>query len=399
MRTMLRALLAPLRAKLRRWRKTRYYRSLLQLLRHPMARPAESHAALEQMESQATMRRAQGLHDEDQRMISSLPAAMSRSDRARAILDRVLTQGPVPPRFYDYDYLDDIVGIVEGRYCGDEGSCTAGHSGTVRALCALVGVGDRQKLPDALHALLGDEHGYVPPRGDVHAHVRNVLPDLADEFVRLKAETNPARFLEIGREYSRRQARAQGLYDNRELALLRGYERNHQLMLRTIVGLVDRGEVSARDEVLLVGPRYIDEVVFFRKFLGLPRTVGLDLFDYGKDEILGGDMHHMPFEDDRFRLVFCAGTLSYAYSARRVLNEMARVLRRPGYLVLIDAAGRVRGPDALGRSDVTGIDTLIGMLYEHRFEVLAKDSGRSLAPDNYINEPCLAVRFPGPRSP
>lgn len=362
-------------------------------MRHPLAKPAESFAELERLELEATRRRARSLLDEDQWLINNLPATMSRADRARAVLDRVITRGAVPPRLYDYDYIDDIVGIIEGRYCSDEGSCTGGHSPTVATLCTTAGVADRNQLPQALHALLGTNHGYVPTRGDVHAHVRGVLPDLADEFVSLKAETNPARFLEINREYSRRQAVAQGLFDNRELALLRGYERNHQLMLRTIVGLIDRGEVSARDEVLLVGPRYIDEIVFFRKFLGLPRTVGLDLFSYGKDEILGGDMHDMPFENERFRLVFCAGTLSYAYNARRVINEMVRVLRHPGYIVLIDAGGRVRGPDALGRSDVMGIETLLGMFYEHPYQVLAKDAGRSLAPADYVNEPCLALRL------
>ena len=165
--------------------------------------------------------------------------------------------------------------------------------------------------------------------------------------------------------------------------------------MRSLVQLIADGELTREDEVLLIGPRHIDEVVFFRKTLGLPRTVGLDLFKYGRNEILAGDMHRMPFESNRFKLVYCAGTLSYAYDVRRVIEEMARVARRPAYLFLVDAAGRKAGPDALGRSDVIGIDTLVGMFHQHAFQVLARDPGRSLAPDAYENEPCLALRLTG----
>jgi SAM-dependent methyltransferase len=222
-----------------------------------------------------------------------------------------------------------------------------------------------------------------------------VIPDLADEFVALKVENDVERFLEINREYSRRQAVKQGLWDNRELSLLRGYERDHHLLLRTLVQLIGDGELTREDEVLLIGPRHVDEVVFFRRHLGLPRTIGIDLFPYGRNEILAGDMHRIPFEPDRFTLVYCAGTLSYSYNARRVIAEIARVARRPGFVFLVDAAGRKAGPDALGRSDVIGIDTLIGMFHRLAYHVLARDPGRSLAPERYENEPCLALRLTG----
>jgi ubiquinone/menaquinone biosynthesis C-methylase UbiE len=104
-------------------------------------------------------------------------------------------------------------------------------------------------------------------------------------------------------------------------------------------------------------------------------------------------MHDMPFGPNRFKLVFCAGALSCSYSARQVIDEIARVLKRPGYILVIDAAGRHKGPDALGRSDVVSIQTLIGLFYRYQYEVIAKDPGRSLVPERYENEPCLALRL------
>jgi SAM-dependent methyltransferase len=312
-----------------------------------------------------------------------------------AILARVLDSS-LAPRFYDYDYLDDIVGIVGGRYCSDEGADHEASGAILDALSIIVFEEETavwSSLPAKLHNLLGDAHAYRPARGDVTKHVWNVIPDMAEEFIRLKAETNVSRFLAINREYSRRQALEQGLWDNRDLALLRGYERDHHLLLRTLVRLIQEGELSREDEALLIGPRHVDEVAFFRKQLGLPKTTGLDLFKFGKDEILAGDMHDMPFETGRFKLIFCAGTLSYSYNVRKVVEEIGRVLKRPGFVFLIDAAGRKAGPDALGRSDVVGIDTLIGLFYRFPFEVLAKDPGRSLAPQYYENEPCLALKL------
>jgi len=318
-----------------------------------------------------------------------------RKALVRAILDRVIDVG-LAPRFYDYDYIDDIVGIVGARYCSDNGCDVNASSSILDALAVLIAtdaVLDWHALPSELRKLMGSVHAYVPSRGDVTKHVWTVIPDLAEEFLALKAERNEERFLQINREYSKRQAFGQGLWDNRELSLLRGYERDHHLLLRTLIALIQDGHVSKDDEVLVIGPRHIDEVVFFRKSLGLRKTIGLDLFEFGNNQILAGDMHRMSFESDRFKLVYCAGTLSYSYNVRRVIDEIVRVSKRPGFVLLVDAAGRKTGPDALGRSDIVSVETLIGLFYRYSFHVLAKDAGRSLAPELYENEPCLALRL------
>jgi SAM-dependent methyltransferase len=419
-----------IRRRLRLMRRHRYHALVVRQYRSPFAKPLESYAAYERREREANERAVHARIESDREAVRAaarqLPGALaaagpvaavlasldgapaqairdnawSEEDRralVRAILDRVVDRD-LAPRFFDYDYLDDIVGIVGGRYCGEAGCDIAAVHTVIDTLCILAepdGGLRWYELPDALRRVLGGTQGYVPRRGDVSRYVRNVIPDLADEFITLKGENNVERFLEINREYSRRQAVQQGLWDNRELSLMRGYERDHHLLLRTLIGLIDAGHLTAQDEVLLIGPRHIDEVVFFRKTLGLPKTIGLDLFPFGKDEIVAGDMHKMSFESDRFRLVYCAGTLSYSYNARRVIEEIARVMRRPGFVFIVDGAGRKAGPDALGRSDVVGIDTLLGMFYRHTFQVLAKDPGRSLTPESYENEPCLALRLTG----
>jgi hypothetical protein len=387
-------LLDPARAAVQRVnaaRKQRYYAAVVAHYRSPFAKPMESYAEYERRERDATVRRARERYEADLRLIQEVRERDAKY-AATAIVERLI-DGRLAPRFYDYDYLDDIVGIVGGRYCSDEG-CDVKASGEVfDALCALCGALGRDALPDALRRLLGSDARFVPQRSDVTAHMREVIPDLADEFISLKAERNEDRFLEINREYSRRQAHRLGLWDIRDLSLLRGYERDHHLLLRTLVGLIEEGKVSGEDEVLLIGPRHIDEVVFFRKTLGLRKAVGLDLFPYGRDEIIAGDMHRMPFEAGRFRLVFCAGTLSYAYNVRRVVEEIARVSTRPAYVFLIDAGGRHEGPSALGRSDIPGVAAMIGLFYRHRFQVLARDEGRTLAPHLYESEPCLALRL------
>src|SRR5262249_21694942 len=137
----------------------------------------------------------------------------------------------------------------------------------------------------------GDRHPYVPRRCPVNPAVGGRIPDLYDEFIALRGHDNPERFLEINREYSRRQRVEQGRWGPRGLSLLHGYERDHHPMLRTLVGLVRDGALRPSDQVLVVGPRHYDEILFFRKHLGLPRTVGLDLFTSARDGIVGGDMH------------------------------------------------------------------------------------------------------------
>lgn len=333
--------------------------------------------------------------EETQKKLNGSPVDQERANVVGSMLD-CLIEDDLIPRFNDYDYLDDIVPIIESRYVAD-GPPQAGRSrGVLQALSAVTTndpLIDRSLLPAKLRTVLGQNHKFVPARGTLHPDVHKIIPDLVEEFIALKAENNVERFLEINRAYSSRQHEEQGEWSNRDLSLLRGYERNHHLLLRSLIGLIRDGKIKPDDEALILGPRHIDELYFFQKYLGLPNTFGLDLFPSYEGRIVAGDMHDMPFESDRFRVVYSCNTLTYAYNARKVIDEMARVLKRPGYVFLIDSGERVPGPDPLGRSDLGSVGSAIRCFYKHNFKVIAQDSGRSLNPLGMKQQPCLAIEL------
>jgi SAM-dependent methyltransferase len=163
--------------------------------------------------------------------------------------------------------------------------------------------------------------------------------------------------------------------------------------LRALCELRRSGRLTADDEVLVVGSRYADELGFFRKHLGLPRTIGLDLFDDPAGGIVGGDMHDMSFAKGRFSLIYCAGTLCYSYNMRRAIAEFARVLRRPGFMILSDSADRSGGVDPLGRSDSGGIEGFVGFFHEYPYRIIGQDPGRSCTPAAVTRWPCLAIEL------
>lgn len=56
----------------------------------------------------------------------------------------------------------------------------------------------------------------------------------------------------------------------------------------------------------------------------------------GEAAAVGGDIAHLPFADETFDVVVCAGSLSYA-DPNTLDNEIVRVLRRGGKIVLVDS--------------------------------------------------------------
>jgi SAM-dependent methyltransferase len=137
----------------------------------------------------------------------------------------------------------------------------------------------------------------------------------------------------------------------------------------------------------------VNELHFFRKHLGLNKTIGLDLFASDEGRIIAGDMHAMPFESGRFKLVYVCNTLTYAYNARNVIREICRVTETPGYAMVIDSGTRIRGPDPLGRSDLMSADALVRCFHMRPYSVIVKDRGRSLAPDWYREQPCVLLEL------
>ncbi len=323
-------------------------------------------------------------------------ASSKKAKLLMLILDQLIEDGRIP-RFLELDHLDDIVPIVESRYAGPKEKYWTRSSAMLATLSAL-STGNpalpKQELPNALQVALGKNHPYIPKRGAAHENVRKMIPDLFDEFISLRAKNNPDRFLEINKEYSYRQRLIAGAKDNPwGIPLLGGFEQDHHLMLRTLLELRNNGALSQNDEVLVVGPRYPDELIFFRKHIDLPHTIGLDLFEDKENGIEARDMHNTGFASGRFGLIYCAGTLNYAYNIRQVIEEFARILKRPGYLILTDNGDRVNGVDPLGRSDPANADTLIGLFYKHQTVVLAQDNGKTPFPSMFNCWPCVALEI------
>ena len=52
--------------------------------------------------------------------------------------------------------------------------------------------------------------------------------------------------------------------------------------------------------ILAVGPRYDNEILFFRNTLGFKNTIGLDLFTNDSNLTVKGDMNNIPFDDNSF---------------------------------------------------------------------------------------------------
>ncbi len=104
-----------------------------------------------------------------------------------------------------------------------------------------------------------------------------------------------------------------------------------------------------KTSLLCIGPRFTTELHVAESF-GFPKNGirGIDTFSYSK-RIEVGDMHKMPFPQAVFHNVLSGWTISYSSNPQKVADEMMRVLRPGGFLMLavqftdINAAAEVPG--------------------------------------------------------
>lgn len=89
-----------------------------------------------------------------------------------------------------------------------------------------------------------------------------------------------------------------------------------------------------KDSLLILGPRFETEILLARA-IGFRKEgiVGIDTYTYSP-WIQSGDMHDLPFGDNSLSAVICGWTMSYSVEPARAANEMARVLKPGGYVVL-----------------------------------------------------------------
>ena len=86
--------------------------------------------------------------------------------------------------------------------------------------------------------------------------------------------------------------------------------------------------------VLSIGPRAEGELLnLLAHGFRWKNITGLDLFSYSP-KIDVGDIHAMPYEDDRFDVVIASRVLGYSEAPRRAAAEMIRVTRSGGVIAV-----------------------------------------------------------------
>lgn len=119
-----------------------------------------------------------------------------------------------------------------------------------------------------------------------------------------------------------------------------------------------RGFLNATTPSLSVGPRWVTEIEFFREVVGLRQHIGLDLFSDDPQLVKAGDMHQMPFPNQHFQLVFIKNTVDKSYDVRRLVNELLRVVR-PGGILIVDQICGYGDCTPLTRTDIQKSENLL----------------------------------------
>jgi hypothetical protein len=100
-----------------------------------------------------------------------------------------------------------------------------------------------------------------------------------------------------------------------------------------------QGWIDPRVPTLSIGPRWLTEILYFRKIHGLTQHIGLDLFSDDPSMVTEGDMHNIPFPDNHFGLIFIKNTVNKSYDVRKLVSEMIRVVRPGGIIITDDDTG------------------------------------------------------------
>lgn len=161
-----------------------------------------------------------------------------------------------------------------------------------------------------------------------------------------------------------------------------------------------RGMLDRTSPSLSIGPRWVTEIEFFRKVVGLKGHIGLDLFSDNEDLVKVGDMHQIPFPDRHFQLIFIKNTVDKSYEVRRLVAELLRVTRSGG-IVIVDQICGYGDCSPLTRTDIQKSDNLLRLFRAHSpVQVLVQQdialiNAHSIkVRDRSNNNARLAIRLP-----
>ena len=303
-----------------------------------------------------------------------LPPATPADD----ILARLLDRDRIIDRF-DADYLDDLPALLaELHGITEENARTHERWGDLEALWELGGRPAAEfslaELADAVVAAGVDRRRWTPLQNTPadqkrfkYTKVRN-WRDAAG--VRLSEGSRSGDAVEtVNRLQSGYSHEVQGgKYEVPFDALARPETGDPWSPL--IKDLLAQGVLRADEPHLTIGPRWVGEIHYFREGLGLPQTVGLDLFTHDDELVKVGDMHDMPFEDATFGLVYQRNTFDKSYDIRTCLRECVRVLRDGGILISDDCYDYTQGVSEMARTNIKHNDQVVRAIGTNVAEIL-----------------------------
>jgi SAM-dependent methyltransferase len=137
-------------------------------------------------------------------------------------------------------------------------------------------------------------------------------------------------------------------YKGLQLNALRAFSGERPNLLLRIVSVVE--SVSPKDDsILFVGPRAESELWLARGYGFRKQCIrGLDLISYTRQVDLG-DMHAMPYEDNRWDVIVMGWVLAYSESPKKACEEVVRVARN-GAVVAIGVQYHPLSPEQIGKS-------------------------------------------------
>ncbi len=326
----------------------------------------------------------------------------SNIDYIKCVLNQVL-ENELLVYGYQYDFIDDIVPILKSRYLKRNGTSDDNKSAKIiQTLWVLT----ESSLSEAFEAveltlssklklILGDNHTYTPstPFKEPDDSFYQEHQTEYQQLITLKDKDDTKKVVSIWENvFEDLNKNMSKNPEDRNISLIHGYENNHHLLLRTIIALMKTGALKPEDPVLILGPRFVDEILFLREYVGLANTIGLDLRDEG-GLIFKGDMHNMPFEDNHFKLIYGANVFEYAHTMRTVINEIVRVLQKPGYAMgILRSVRNTPNMPPIG-TDISTPEAAVNMFYSTPHTVIAMDEGYADTSEFKDRFPSFAVKI------
>lgn len=132
------------------------------------------------------------------------------------------------------------------------------------------------------------------------------------------------------------------------------------------------------EEIICIGCRNFYELQAFKN-KGFQYVLGIDLVSDPTNNIIEMDMHNIQFEDDSFDICYAAHSLEHSYNALRVFNEIKRVTKNNGFILIEVPIGHK--PSKVDRYNFIGLNNFLEtfqvdlVLYSHMKEHQYADQG------------------------